>query len=713
MTRHAALLVLLAAAGWACAGADDALPASGSLSLPAALAATSAALLAVAMGTGIAFLRMRRHEREAREAVAERDRAMHAMRVGEERYQDLFNNINSGVAVLDAKQNGEDFVLEDMNAAGERLEGRFREDLIGRSVAEIDLTGIGEPLMAVCREVWQSGTSVRRQFSSRKSGHAGRWFDCFVYKLSTGEIVCVYEDITPRKRAEDENRLLATAVQHAGESILITAPDSTIEYVNPAFEKISGLSREEALGNTPRILKSGRHGAPFYRQMWETLLRGETWRGRLTNKRKDGSLYEKEVTISPVFNAAGEVEHYVSISRDLTQEMELAAKLRHAQKMEAIGTLAGGIAHDFNNILGAIIGFAELALEDMPEPTVTRNCIEEIRKAGRRAAELVHQILTFSRQAEQERRPVLVQPVLKEALKLLRGSLPSTIAIQQHIDPECGQIVADPTQVHQVLINLCTNAYHAMRDRGGVLTVTYRGADFEDGSPEAAPGMPAGRYARLSVADTGKGMNKTMLERIFEPYFTTKPPGEGTGMGLAIVHGIVRAHKGYLTVKSTPGEGSVFEVFFPLLRMDETAGAAPSAEMARSSRGERILFVDDEESLALLARISLERVGYHVTSCTKSAEALQEFEADPAAFDVVITDQTMPDMTGEVLAARMRTVRPDIPIILCTGYSERMNANRARAAGFNGFLEKPFVDTDLRAAIQQALAPPPPQEQWK
>ncbi|HQE81578.1 MAG TPA: PAS domain S-box protein, partial [Candidatus Hydrogenedentes bacterium] len=345
MTRLAALLVLLAAAGWAYAGADDAPSARGSLSLPAALAATSAALLAVAIGMGIAFLRMRRHEREAREAVAERDRAMHAMRVGEERYQDLFNNINSGVAVLDAKQDGEDFVLEDMNAAGERLEGRFREDLIGRSVAEIDLTGIGGPLMAVCREVWQSGKSVRRQFSSRKSGHAGRWFDCFVYKLSTGEIVCVYEDITPRKRAEDENRLLATAVQHAGESILITAPDSTIEYVNPAFEKISGLSREEVLGNTPRILKSGRHGAPFYRQMWETLLRGETWRGRLTNKRKDGSLYEKEVTISPVFNAAGEVEHYVSISRDLTQEMELAAKLRHAQKMEAIGTLAGGIAH--------------------------------------------------------------------------------------------------------------------------------------------------------------------------------------------------------------------------------------------------------------------------------------------------------------------------------------------------------------------------------
>ncbi len=689
---------MLGAAGEAPAAASE------PLSLPAALTATSAALLVVALGLGIAYVRVRRHERAAREAGAERDRAIRAIRLGEERYRDLFNNINSGVAVFEAVEDGRDFILEDLNAAGERIEGRFREDILGRSITEVDFTGVGAPLLDACREVWHSGKSARRYFSSRSSTRGERWFECFVYKLSTDELVFVYEDISPHKRAEDENRLLATAIEYAGESIFITTPEGVIEYANPAFERLSGYAPAEAIGKTPRILKSGRHGAAFYAQLWEALLRGETWRGRLTNKRKNGSLYEKEVTISPVLSPAGEVEHFVSISRDLTQEMELAAQLRQAQKMEAIGTLAGGIAHDFNNILGAIIGFAELALEDMPEPTVTRKCIEEVRKAGRRAAELVHQILTFSRQSEQERQPVQIQPVLKEALKLLRGTLPATIAIQQEIDPECGRIMADPTQLHQVMINLCTNAYHAMREHGGVLSVTYRRVDIAPGEPEPAPGLVPGNYACLSVSDTGKGMSKATLERIFEPYFTTKPPGEGTGMGLAIVHGIVRGHQGILTVTSTLGEGSTFEVYIPLYRREEDAALPEGAGLVRRARGERILFVDDEESLALLARMALERSGYRVVSCTKSLDALQRFEAAPQDFDVVITDQTMPDMTGEMLAERMRAVRPDIPIILCTGYSERMDERRAREAGFNGYLEKPFVDTDLSTAIQQALA---------
>ncbi len=703
MALRVAPLVIPAIAG-AAHGAGSAPPPNEPLSLPAALTATSAALLVVALGLGVAYIRVRRHERAAREALAERDRAIAAIRIGEERYSDLFNNINSGVAVLEALEDGKDFALEDLNAAGERIEGRFREDLLGRSITEIGFTGIGAPLLEACREVWHSGKSVRRYFSARPAGRADRWFECFVYRLSTGEVVFVYEDITPRKRAEDENRLLATAVEYAGESIFITTPEGVIEYVNPAFEKLSGFTRDEAIGKTPRILKSGRHGAAFYAQMWESLLRGETWRGRLTNKRKDGSLYEKEIAISPVLSPAGEVEHFVSISRDLTQEMELAAQLRQAQKMEAIGTLAGGIAHDFNNILGAIIGFAELALEDMPEPTVTRKCIEEVRNAGRRAAELVHQILTFSRQTEQERRPVLIQPVLKEAVKLLRGTLPATIMIQQEIDPECGRIMADPTQVHQVIINLCTNAYHAMRERGGVLTVAYRELEVGPGGPERGPGGAPGTYACLTVSDTGKGMSKATLERIFEPYFTTKPPGEGTGMGLSIVHGIVRGHQGFITAQSVPGEGSAFDVYFPLFQREQAAETPTADGLAQRARGERVLFVDDEESLALLARISLERMGYRVASYTKSLEALEQFETDPARFDVVVTDQTMPDMTGEALAARMRARRPDIPIILCTGFSEKMDETRARAAGFNGYLEKPFVDTDLSAAIQQALA---------
>lgn len=691
-------LAHLSAASAAFAAESEPLP------LPAALTATSAALLMVALGLGLAYLRIRRHERAAQEAVAERDRAIQAIRLGEERYRDLFNNINGGVAVLEVVEDGSDFIVEDLNAAGERITGRFREDIVGRRLAEVDFTGMGAPLLEVCREVWRSGKSVRRYLSSKAAGRGERWFECFAYKLSTGELVFVYEDITPQKRAEDENRLLATAIEYASESIFITTPEGVVEYANPAFERLSGFSSAEAIGKTPRILKSGRHSATFYAQLWATLLRGETWRGRLTNKRKNGSLYEKEVTISPVLNPAGEVEHFISISRDLTQEMELAAQLRQAQKMEAIGTLAGGIAHDFNNILSAIIGFAELALEDMPEPSVTRKCIEEVRKAGRRAAELVHQILTFSRQTEQEHQPVQIQPVLKEAMKLLRGTLPVTITIQQDIDSECGQILADPTQLHQVIVNLCTNAYHAMRERGGVLTVTYRRLDIAPGGPEPAPGLPPGDYAHLSVTDTGKGMNKATLERIFEPYFTTKPPGEGTGMGLAIVHGIVRGHQGLVTVKSAPGEGSTFDVYIPLYRHEEDAAAPEGPSLVRRARGERILFVDDEESLALLARMALERSGYRVLSCTKSLEALRRFEERPQDFDVVITDQTMPDMTGEELAERMRAIRPDIPIILCTGYSERMDERRAREAKFNGYLEKPFVDADLSRAIQQALA---------
>ncbi|MGV1098607.1 PAS domain-containing hybrid sensor histidine kinase/response regulator [Thiovibrio sp. JS02] len=415
---------------------------------------------------------------------------------------------------------------------------------------------------------------------------------------------------------------------------------------------------------------------------------------------KENMFYE--LSVSPVRDGKGAIIAAVEVVRDISDQKKMADQLLQAQKMEAIGTLAGGIAHDFNNILTAILGYAELSkLETNPGSDLNNN-LSEIIAASRRAGDLIRQILTFSRRSEFKKQPLAIQAVVKEAVKLLRGTIPSTIEIRQRICEECGTILADVTQIHQVIMNLCTNAYHAMQEKGGTLTIGLEQADLRKDSGSLLMGLAPENYVKLSVSDTGHGMDEATLERIFEPYFTTKKKGEGTGLGLATVHGIVENHGGVITVDSKEGEGTSFTIYFPTV--DKPAVVFPDQEEIHSLGVEaRILFVDDEEMLIRLGERILRKLGFTVTAVSSSRQALETFRADPLAFDLLLTDQVMPGLTGIDLARQCRILRPDLPVILATGYSEVSDKESALAHGIGTVLLKPISIKTMAESIMNAL----------
>ena len=418
-------------------------------------------------------------------------------------------------------------------------------------------------------------------------------------------------------------------------------------------------------------------------------------------KKNDGTSYELDVTISPVREQSGKIINSSIIERDVTHEAILEQHLRQQQKMEALGTLAGGIAHDFNNILMPIMINTELSLYDTPEASPINQYLKTVLQAAQRGQELVKQIIAFSRQKEQERSPIRITPVIKETLKFLRASLSQDIEIRENFNVESGMITADPTQIHQVLMNLCSNAVHAMREKGGVLEVSLADVEVDAHTLTKHLDLKPGPYLKLTVSDTGQGMDQELIKRIFDPFFTTKKPGEGTGMGLAVVHGIVKRHEGAIITYSEPGKGSTFNVFFPRIQGDLEQGTVKLEAIPMGK--ERILFVDDEEVQCRSGQHLLGRLGYTVITTTDSLEALEIFRAQPDAFNLVITDQSMPRLMGIQLAEKLMHIRPDIPIILCTGFSEVVDGKEAKAMGIQEFMMKPFSARQLAETIRRIL----------
>lgn len=501
------------------------------------------------------------------------------------------------------------------------------------------------------------------------------------------------------KLIQSQQRFLSLFISSRDAIFTINSAGEFID-VNPAMRNLFGYTREEMLamditgiftgevGREELLNEIGNQGAIVDRQVDLLTRSGESKNCMLTN-----TLWENE---------KGEILGYHGIIRDITEQKRLEAKLSQAQKMEAIGTLAGGIAHDFNNILAAVIGYAELAREEVPPNSDTAKYLESVLGAGNRAKELVKQILAFSRQTESYKQPVKLQPLIKEALKMLRSSLPTTIEMRVYVDSNCGVVFADPTQIQQILMNLCTNAHHAMETEGGVLTINLKQKQIDSEEISPAPGsLRPGRYAELLVADTGAGIQQEVFDRIFDPYFTTKEPGKGTGMGLSIVHGIVVDHGGEITAQSQLKQGTTFRVFLPVVEHDEVVDSAEITEIPRGK--ERLLFVDDEKALAEMSGDMLRGLGYSVTVCLSSEDALEAVQRDAWAFDLVITDQTMPRMTGMDLARKMLRIRPGMPIILCTGYSNLVDKESARANGIKGFALKPLTRQTLAVLIRDAL----------
>jgi signal transduction histidine kinase/CheY-like chemotaxis protein len=398
----------------------------------------------------------------------------------------------------------------------------------------------------------------------------------------------------------------------------------------------------------------------------------------------------------------------LSMINDITERKQeemrrkkLEEELMQAQKMDAVGRLAGGIAHDFNNILSAIVGYSELARLDLTSDSRAGSFIVEVLKASERAKELVKQILSFSRQSEEQLNPIIVTPVIKEALKLLRASIPSTIEIRQSIASGDTVVNADPTRIHQIVMNLCTNAYHAMMERGGVLSVSTEEIDLKKRSSEIDPDLRPGTYFMLTVSDTGQGIPSEMLDKIFDPYFTTKEKDKGTGLGLAVVRGIVERFGGKVLVSSHPGEGSTFRVLLPSMQIHLGQYAQEEAVLERGN--ECVLLVDDEPTLVLLGKGLFESLGYRVEAVSSSVEAFELFSSKPDTFDLVITDFTMPGMTGGKLVERILQIRPDMPIILCTGQGDQFSEGDAKAAGIAEFVRKPFNLASFSATVRKVL----------
>lgn len=389
--------------------------------------------------------------------------------------------------------------------------------------------------------------------------------------------------------------------------------------------------------------------------------------------------------------------------QDITERKRLENNLRHAQKMESIGTLAGGIAHDFNNILAAILGYAEMIQIECQEGSVVKQRIDKVVEAGLRAKELVKQILAFSRQKETADTTLQPSDIIKEAAKMIRSTLPATIDIELDIDPKVGQVVADPTQIHQILTNLCTNAFHAMEATGGTLTISLNNKELTATDLIGYPYLQPGDFVQISVGDTGPGITPEIMDNIFDPYFTTKEVGKGTGMGLAIIHGIVKGSGGFVSCQSLPGEGATFHVYLPFHKEVSIPETKPGPPGFIQRGHERILFIDDEVELAQLGKTMLERIGYRVTIETSSIEALKIIQSQPDLFDLIITDQTMPGMTGVDLVHRILQIRPAMSVIICTGFSNLITEEKAKSYGIKGFAMKPLALKDMAALIRKVL----------
>jgi PAS domain S-box-containing protein len=530
-------------------------------------------------------------------------------------------------------------------------------------------------------------------------------------KILYGGIV----DVTERKRveealraSEEQYRLIVNTAREG-----IWGKDSAwrTTFVNPQMAAMLGYTQEEMFGRPVADFVALEEMDDYYQRIQKRMQGGGASYER-TFRHKDGHRVLTHVSAIPILDDQGRFIGSFGMFTDITESRKaeeekqaLTVQLQQARKMEAIGTLAGGIAHDFNNILSAIIGYSEMIRDDCPADSTTAQDISHVLAAGNRAKELVKQILAFSRQAKTNKIPLQPGMIITEAVKLLRASLPATINIIQEIEPNAGTILADPTQIHQILMNLCTNAFHAMELQGGTLTISLGKKILSEEDLGSDTPLPPGPYVQLSVRDTGSGIPAHIREKIFDPFFTTKEVGKGTGMGLATVYGIIKSCGGSISCNSWLHEGTVFDILLPIVAAN-TAQDNKRKDSAPQGK-EHILFVDDEGILAEMGKLMLERLGYRVTARSNSIEALTTFQNEPDSFDLIITDQTMPGMTGVDLARRILQIQPDKPIILCTGYSNLVSEEQAKAMGIRGFAMKPMAMKEIALIIRKVMDHPP------
>jgi len=591
--------------------------------------------------------------------------------------------------------------LEEIDARGGWVSMVYLEDL--------------PPALAHARKV-AGGRADICEMRWLTAGGEVRWIRDYaqpVFDESGKRVVRIYgasQDITDRKRAEAERDRLIEAIEQAGEIIIMTDPQGTIKYVNPAFETVTGYTRKEALGQNPRMLKSGKQERAFYRDMWETITKGLIWQGRMVNRRKDGSIYTEESTISPVKDASGRILHYVAVKRDITERLldseekaKLQEQLQQAQKLESIGRLAGGVAHDFNNMLSIILGYGDILLNKLHPQDPMRDAVFEIVEAGKRSAALTRQLLAFSRKQTLSPEVLSLNKVIKNLEKMLRRLIGEDIRMELRLSNDLSMTLADPGQIEQVIMNLSVNARDAMPG-GGRLVIETGDADLDEAYVKEHPDSQAGRQVMLSISDTGCGMSDEVLSKIFEPFFTTKEQGKGTGLGLATVYGIVRQSGGHISVQSEPGKGSVFRIYLPpTTAVMEAKGPETAAEEVKGE-GQQILLVEDEPSLRKLCQAVLSQKGYKVVSAANGGEALMLIEEKGLRPDLLVTDVILPGFSGMVLAERLLKSRPELKVLFMSGYTDETVARHGVLKPGTPFINKPFDIRNFTEKVRQVLS---------
>ncbi|AKJ63542.1 PAS domain S-box protein [Kiritimatiella glycovorans] len=509
-------------------------------------------------------------------------------------------------------------------------------------------------------------------------------------------------DITARRKREMELERLMTAIEHTEESIVVTDADAHYLYMNPAFERVTGYSRDEALGKTPAIHKSGKHDRAFYETLWATITEGRTWQGNFVNQRKDGTQYTEEATISPVLDPRGNIVNYVAVKRDITSEIALENQYRQAQKMESIGRLAGGVAHDYNNKLQSIMGYAELALAEAGDHLELREHLEELRRAAERSADLTRQLLAFARRQTIVPRVISLNDTITGMLKMLRHLIGEDIDLAWQPSEKLWPVNLDPTQIDQILANLCVNARDAI-DGVGMVTIETRNVSFNETYCDEHPGFKPGDYVMLGVSDNGCGMSEETREHIFDPFYTTKGVGEGTGLGLATVFGIVKQNNGFINVYSEPEEGTTFRIYLSRHKGD-AAEHTPSEDDRQAPRGgETILLVEDDTSVLQFGSTMLAQLGYEVLTAHGGDEALTVLADHNEQVDLMLTDVVMPGMSGKDLAGKVQRLHPGIKVLYMSGYTANAIAHHHVLDEGVRFIPKPFSIQTLAERVRETL----------
>ena len=623
----------------------------------------------------------------------------------EERYRCLFYNNNTVMLIINPK-NGD---IVDANSAAVSFYGWNIEDLTARKITDINTL----PKKQIFQNMQQVKQHERQYFSFQHRLSNGDVRDVEVYsgpiQLNNRKLLLsVVHDSTRRKQTEkilqEKERFQEALLNDMHTFVAVLDTSGGVIFVNNTPLKLSRLKLEDVIGKKFFDAPWWTHSDKVKNMVMQDIEQcasGKSMVHDIQIQIADGSLMWIEYSMHPIFDQHGVVQYLIPEGRDISNRKDMETRLLHAQKMEAIGTLAGGIAHDFNNVLFSMIGFLELSMEDIGQDSEVYDNLKEVLIGAHRAKKMVKQILTFSSDSGGKKKPIKIQPVVKEAIALLKTSIPSTVEIRHNMDTDCGPVLADSTKIHQLIMNLATNAYYAMRKKGGVLELNL--TEEEIGSENTDLNIDPGLYLKLTVRDTGHGMKNQTLEKIFDPYFSTKGPAKGTGMGLAVVYGIIKEHDGGIKVSSEFGKGSVFHVYLPRIKrrsVEQQVALLPEAAITGT---EHIMFVDDEEHIVRMMRKALERLGYKVTACTSSLKALEIFKAEPDNYDLVITDMTMPGLTGSQLGRRLKAIRPEIPVIISTGFSEMMDEDKAKNMGFSAYIMKPISKNQIAITIQKVL----------